>query len=335
MAVVVRIDWIHPSCRDLVIEELANEPILQARFVEKMSLQGIKISISDSGGALGDRRLPFMKDPRNWEILRVRCLSIAREDPISDAVDLLTTLYSANLGTSDLDRKNQFARIITEVCEEVCRRWNDSLEPIRVEDLATYCKASTLSTPFSQMPQLHVTWEKLTEQFQRQFDRGEDDYLIDPYYVVEWAKFTDIVHDNEPRFLKAVGFPLKLFPDIKRLLQIIETELEADILLDASAECEGEAERLEQLGEVIDMLDGFYPHALSRALLEGDRSGEDSQASSLKGELSKVSARLRQRVDELREKAAELAPPEPDYDGDRLEDTSDDRFDIDGLFLDL
>ena len=60
MTPIRRIDWIHPSCRDLVIEELTSEPTLQAKFVEKMSLQGIKLSVSDSGGVTGERRLPLL-----------------------------------------------------------------------------------------------------------------------------------------------------------------------------------------------------------------------------------------------------------------------------------
>ena len=336
MTPIRRIDWIHPSCRDLVIEELTSEPTLQAKFVEKMSLQGIKLSVSDSGGVTGERRLPLLKDPRNWEILRGRCLSIAREDSVSDAVDLLTTLYSSALESSDLDRKDQFIEIIGEVCGEVCKRWNESSRLISADHLSAYCEASTLSTPFSPIPQLNATWESLTKRFRNELDRGEDGHLLDPDCLVEWMKFSDVVCANEPRFLKAMGFPNKFYADIKRFLLVVDSEVDADLLLDSSAECESEAERIELLEEVVGILDGFLPRTASKTVL-GEESSDEifPERVELKDEISKVSARLRHRAEKLKEKAADLAPPEPDYDDDRAQDTSDDRFDIDGLFLDL
>ena len=46
-------DWTHPSYRDLVIEELTQHSQLQLQFLESMSLEGIKLAISDSGGIAG------------------------------------------------------------------------------------------------------------------------------------------------------------------------------------------------------------------------------------------------------------------------------------------
>ena len=48
------IDWMHPSYRDLVIDELARDAHLQQAFLSSTGLGGIKLAISDTGGASGD-----------------------------------------------------------------------------------------------------------------------------------------------------------------------------------------------------------------------------------------------------------------------------------------
>ena len=52
-------------------------------------------------------------------------------------------------------------------------------------------------------------------------------------------------------------------------------------------------------------------------------------------EISELSSRLQKRAEELKETAVELTPPEPDYEDGGSRDSSDDNFDVDGLFIDL
>jgi hypothetical protein len=336
MAPTRRIDWIHPSCRDLVIEELAVEPTLQAKFVENMSLQGIKLSISDSGGLTGERRLPLMQDPRNWEILHGRCLSIAREDSYGEVSDLLTTLHSSALESPDIERRALFIRTLDAVCKEVCRRWDTSRAAIKADHLLAYCKASVLTKPFSPVPQLDVTWEVLVEEVRSQLTRGEDGYLLDPDYFIEWMRFSEVVRANEPRFLRATGFPNKYYADIKRLLLLLDSEVHDDLVLDSGSEYEDEAQRIETLDDVLDMLLGLIPRTdIKKMRDEGDSEDVSSETITLAEEILEVSSRLQKRAEKLKETAAELTPPEPDYDDDDSRDSSDDNFDVDGLFLDL
>jgi hypothetical protein len=331
-----RIDWIHPSCRDLVIEELAVEPTLQAKFVESMSLQGIKLSISDSGGLAGERQLPLMKDPRNLEILHGRCLSIAREDSDNDVIDLLTTLHSAALESPDLERRQRLIKTIGAVCKEVCVRWDASGKTIKADHLLAYCEASILSKPFSPVPQLDVTWEELVEDIRGQLIKGEDRNLLDPDYFIEWMKFAKIVASNEPRFLRAAGFPNKFHADIKRFLLLLDSEVREELMLDSASEYEAEAQRIEALDEVLNMLLGLIPRIDIKKLQgEADPTDVSPDTITLAENISEVSSRLQKRAEELKETAAELTPPEPDYEDDGSRNSSDDNFDVDGLFIDL
>jgi hypothetical protein len=53
------VSWIHPSYRDLVIEELSTDSALKHEFLENTNLDGIKLALSDTGGAGGARKFPL------------------------------------------------------------------------------------------------------------------------------------------------------------------------------------------------------------------------------------------------------------------------------------
>src|SRR5439155_7968902 len=64
------VDWIHPSYRDLVIDELTNDLQLQTIFLNNASLQGLQLALSEAGGASGARDFPFLGSDASWEALR-------------------------------------------------------------------------------------------------------------------------------------------------------------------------------------------------------------------------------------------------------------------------
>ena len=62
----VEIDWIHPSCRDLAIEELAQCRGDKHRFLTHCSEIGLFLATSLAGGAAGLRQLPLLENQRDW-----------------------------------------------------------------------------------------------------------------------------------------------------------------------------------------------------------------------------------------------------------------------------
>jgi hypothetical protein len=71
------VDWIHPSYRDLVIDELIQDSSLRNTFLRRASLEGVKLAVSDTGGQCGERRLPLIRSAESWDILEERCLSLS------------------------------------------------------------------------------------------------------------------------------------------------------------------------------------------------------------------------------------------------------------------
>ncbi|MGH7184572.1 MAG: hypothetical protein ACREJN_21715, partial [Nitrospiraceae bacterium] len=337
MGNVTRIDWIHPSCRDLVIEELASEPRLEKRFVEGMSLQGIKLAISGTGGASGERQLPLMNKATNWDILSERCLILAKEASEHKICDLLTALSSACRESSDPWKNNWLKKIISSVCTAVCDRWNTSDDTISSVTLETYCNASILAIPFPPVPNLNTSWINLLQNMRDALLVAEDGDLVDPERVLDWAKFASVVRDNEPRFLRVVGFPSKLRGDISRLIVVFGQEAEADVVLDSAGACDEEANRIESLEEAIHILQSLILIGDNKKVLRGDDDLKiaETEFNDLKDSLLELSRRLRARVEYLQQTSSEMTPPEPDYDGEGIRLGGEEAFDVDGLFSDL
>jgi hypothetical protein len=332
---IMRIDWIHPSCRDLVIEELAREHDLQSKFLGSMSLQGIKLAISDSGGATGDRHMPLMNYRGNWDLLTNRCLKVVASGTQDDITDLLTALTSAATNTTDSERKSYLCEAIASVCETARNKWDSNSSSLSTEDLTAYCDASILLTPLASIPKLDSSWKFHLDAMEEAVEHAENNDVLNPRPLHKWVAFTTAVHNNEPRFLRTVGFPGKLAADINRLIAVIDSELEIELDDDSADDYNAEAERLESLKSAIDSLIKLLPWEVEETGHdEYDPNAIPAELTDLRTQLIKYSGKLRNKAKDLSKTAAELTGPEPGHD-DNGHGRSEDYFDVDGLFSDL
>ncbi len=334
MTNISRIDWIHPSCRDLVIEELSTQPDLQTTFLQSMSLQGIKLAISDSGGATGDRQLPLMNHDSDWDILKERCLQIVKSKPQDQITDLLAVLVSATTNTSDLSRKERLCTTISSVCQTIAERWNGEVVRLDTEDLLAYCEASLLVTPFIPIPNLEASWAAHLGNARAAMDDAEN-YPLSEDPIRNWVRFTTAVNNNEPRFLRAKGFPIKMITDISRLITIVDSEIHGTFSSESAEDYDTEAERLESITEAFDSLVKLLPWDVEEKVYnELDPRAIPLDICRTRNRLITYSGKMRGRIAYLKEMSAQLTPPEPDYDGEG-HGGGNDFFDIDGLFSDL
>lgn len=113
------VDWIHPSCRDLAIDELSEHAADRQRFLTTCSETGLALATSLAGGAKGWRRLPLLQTDNDWCCFVVRAEQLLKErprvlgtiwnnlqaarkcaeqdDPLRDGVRHLTKIFGAHL----------------------------------------------------------------------------------------------------------------------------------------------------------------------------------------------------------------------------------------------
>ena len=69
------IDWIHPSCGDMVAIELSDNPKDRIHFLTHCDTSGLKYAVSTGGGYKGSEILPLLKSPKDWSIFKTRCVT--------------------------------------------------------------------------------------------------------------------------------------------------------------------------------------------------------------------------------------------------------------------
>ncbi|HUG12137.1 MAG TPA: hypothetical protein VMM36_14050 [Opitutaceae bacterium] len=95
------IDWIHPSCRDLAIEELASAPSDRRRFLSACSEGGLLLAISVAGGR-GERNVPLLLDDADWEAFAESADTTMQESPF-----FASALYSSFTALEKIDSPTQ------------------------------------------------------------------------------------------------------------------------------------------------------------------------------------------------------------------------------------
>src|SRR5260370_8847028 len=66
---ITRIEWMHPSWRDLVIDHLVRNAESRQKFLSRCGLQGFLLALSSAGGATGERPIPRLVGPQDWQSL--------------------------------------------------------------------------------------------------------------------------------------------------------------------------------------------------------------------------------------------------------------------------
>jgi hypothetical protein len=83
------IDWVHPSWRDLVIEQLRADGDARRRFLGALGPYGALLVLSSAGGAAGERALPLLIDDADWDAFNDRLVELLRELDDLDLARLL------------------------------------------------------------------------------------------------------------------------------------------------------------------------------------------------------------------------------------------------------
>jgi hypothetical protein len=76
----MRLDWMHPSCRDLAIDELAQSPRDRQHFLRHCDRRGVHLATSIGGGSGGSRTFPLLTGQAELSILRERVLCLLKSD---------------------------------------------------------------------------------------------------------------------------------------------------------------------------------------------------------------------------------------------------------------
>ncbi len=311
------IDWIHPSCRDLAIEELSECEQDRARFLQNCSETGLVLASSVGGGLKGERDLPLLLTNNDWEYFRLRGMKVLSSTPI-----LLNSIWK---NYTALLQKKQTGEGLLSAAGRLRSIIQDNLLPVAVRVLNEYAYSNVpcLAAYYEICEKLEITpdltlhgcWEGVLED------------------ADSWKASTDIVlwdDTSNPKaimgFLKVVGDNQPaLFQDhttrtiLHRVGSLLKCRAQEEV--GSSYACPSDRDEISSMMEGLEMLEeAFKELAQLPVFEEEDRRCFERFASSCAGEASSLGEHL---------------PQEPDWDDELFSSEPSDDVAIEEIFKDL
>jgi hypothetical protein len=116
----MRVTWVHPSWRDLVIEHLGGSAQRRRAFLDACGLAGIELALSTAGGPTGTRRLPLVTGDDDWDALGDAIHRLSRHIAQDELARMLSALETAIVDAGTRERAELEA--IAELALNTVRR---------------------------------------------------------------------------------------------------------------------------------------------------------------------------------------------------------------------
>jgi len=211
----LKVDWVHPSWRDLVIDRLREDAHAREEFLERCTLEGVMLAISTGGGATGDRSLALLVSDRDWDLVTDQVARAAREAGDADVTRLLDGLASLLGDGADLTEQELVeARALSgEALEATRRRCDRASGPLDLAVLTAWFRLSGRLPELAPSPRLDHTWTELLPSATTDLR-----VQIDVDQAVGWLTLVHVLRAHAPEQLAMYGFPRKHQQRIHALL---------------------------------------------------------------------------------------------------------------------
>jgi len=196
------VTWVHPSWRDLVIDELGRDPVARRSFLCACSLEGILLALSIGGGSAGTRALPLLHEDGDWDAAadRLRLLVPQLDEP--SATRLLVVLGEA-LALSTDARARELDALAGCALQLLARHWSEQRELIPAGLLDRWLELGAAVSEQPPLPDVTTTW----------IERMPSVSAAGPVSAAElaeldeWLSLAELLSEYAPGRLRAFGFP--------------------------------------------------------------------------------------------------------------------------------
>jgi hypothetical protein len=182
----MRVDWVHPSWRDLVIEELAADAELRRRFLAHCGVDGASLALSDGGGATGERTRPLVRCDADWDALGDGLHRVCEELDQAGAVQLLAVLE----GDDD-----ELRALRAMVLERLERRWQR--EVVGIDALEAWTESSDALPAFAIVA---AAWLELAPERAPRTP-------VELERFADWIRLAELLRIHGDDLLERFGFP--------------------------------------------------------------------------------------------------------------------------------
>ena len=187
----MRVTWVHPSWRDLVIESLAADPVARRRFLSCCGVDGAALALSEHGGAAGERGRPLLREDADWDALADGLYQLCADIDEAEAVRLLGVLEAAGEDPEVL----ALARL-------VINRLGWAGKAVSVDAICAWTRLAVRLDPRPDPPAVAMTWLELEPHCVP----ATPDELE---RFADWLRLAEVLNEHDDELLRRLGFPTR------------------------------------------------------------------------------------------------------------------------------
>jgi hypothetical protein len=218
------IGWVHPSWRDLVINELREDTGARRRFLGACGVDGTMLALSQEGGIAGERSLPLLVTDADWDLLGDRLRQLVRELEDQDLARMLLALRGALTAGIEQSQKREARGLAEYLLSATTRCWDEHRQPLPVFLVEAWYALNDCASRPADPPRLGPTWAELypgsppVQGLERSELARAD----------EWLALVQTLARYDPKALGALGFFERAQELLEYLIDAIERTADAD-----------------------------------------------------------------------------------------------------------
>jgi hypothetical protein len=192
--------WVHPSWRDLVIDELVQDAVARRSFLRDSSIEGVLLALSTAGGEAGERVVPLLVEDPDWDALADRIGSLDAQLDGPAITRLLGALAEARLTVAD--QRDELDALAAYTLGRIARRWDETRAVIQVGLLTVWFELAADLPERPAPPGLATTWIELLPAEEPDLDDDAELARWD-----EWTALAELLMEHVPQALVTFAFP--------------------------------------------------------------------------------------------------------------------------------
>lgn len=198
----MRVAWVHPTWRDLVIERLAGDAALRARFLGRCGPHGVALALSTRGGAAGERGLPLVAGDEDWDAIGDRIYALVPELDWHESMTLLVAVDDLLEAVADDPRlADEAAALVRVALERFDEVWRSERVVVTLPCIDAWLSAAARLKPRPWPSFLGVTWANLLPA-----RLPHPDDLADMQSFTDWLTLCEMAETFSPDLLDELGY---------------------------------------------------------------------------------------------------------------------------------
>jgi hypothetical protein len=233
------IGWVHPSWRDLVINELREDTAARRRFLAACGVDGAALALSREGGIAGERALPLLVSDHDWDLLGDRLALLLHDLEDQDVARVLLALDGALRADIEAPQMLEALSLAEYLLGVTRRTWEKQHRPLPVFLVEAWYFLNAHVPEPADSPPLGPTWAELHPGalLLQELERSE------LARADEWLALAQTLNTYDPAALRALDF----FKRDQELLEQLIPALRRATAPDIRALAESMLVRIEEL----------------------------------------------------------------------------------------